>query len=389
MMSSFFKSFIASAAAMVATVSLFAAPNAKLVPQSADWVFTADGLNNQNPEAEKAWIEGLKKLGLDIDPNVDGMAQLNDAVPGLGDVVAEVFGYDKAKKTCAAKSITCYFDLVQPKAGEDDPQLFGALVVENPKANLATLKTKLEALLAKQEEPDCKMMAKGAWLAFETEDDEEAPAFIGVCATKTGYVFVGMPSYQDAEAYRMGKMPAISAKSPLMAAFKPMPAGALTTGTWVAKDIAKTLKDFVPAEQLTGIATQVPWALQAETLTLATDSNGDISNLTLSLACTTEATAAELSEMLIGYKALATGMLLPMAMGTPDSKTGAILKKIKIAANGKTITVALTVSRDEILASLGEMQALQQKNAAAAEAEAATFQIEELDDLTDDDDDDK
>ena len=143
-------------------------------------------------------------------------------------------------------------------------------------------------------------------------------------------------------------------------------------------------------EDFEALKMQVPFAAQVDNLLFKAENTGDRGSVTIVIDFATVETAQEVAEMLIGYKAMATGMLLPMAMGTPDSKTAAFVKKIRIASNEKQVTLSLAGSRDEVLGILKELQEVQQRQQAALKTKAADQEIviDGLDELFDEEDDD-
>ena len=138
MMKRFVFAFVSMAAA-----GLMAAPNAALVPESADVVMTVDGLNVSDKEAEKVWQEELTKLGFEV-PSTDPMKSLEEIAPGLSEPVAVLLGYSKESQTISATSLTAFIDLLPQVNKEKEPEGKLVLFLEQPKANLDALQKAME-----------------------------------------------------------------------------------------------------------------------------------------------------------------------------------------------------------------------------------------------------
>lgn len=373
----------------VAACWLMAAPNPALVPETADMVITVDGLNVSDKASEKIWQEELKKLGFDVD-STDPMQSLEEACPGLSEPVALLLGYSKESQTITARSMTAFLDLL-PKLNKDkEPEGQLVVFIEQPNADLAALQKALEAFLAKQEEKPFTVVRKGAWLQFKpAEEDDDDDDFVGICEGKGGYMVAVASTETLAETYRKGDYTAIAKTHSLQKAFTTAAENQQVAQVMFYK-LAKMMKTYMAEEDFEALKMQAPFAAQMDNLLIKAEGAGDRGAVTITIDFATAETAQEVAEMLIGYKAMATGMLLPMALGSPDSKTAAFVKKIRIASNEKQVTVVLAASRDEVLGILKEMQEVQQRQQAAMKTKAADREIviDGLDELFDEEDDD-
>ena len=372
----------------VAACWLMAAPNPALVPETADMVITVDGLNVSDKASDKIWQEELKKLGFDVD-STDPMQSLEEACPGLSEPIALLLGYSKEAQTITARSVTAFVDLL-PKLNKDkEPEGSIVVFIEQPNADLAALQKAIEAFLEKQEEKPFTVVRKGAWLQFKPAEEDDNDDFFGICEGKGGYMIALAETETLAETYRKGDYTAIAKTHPLQKAFGQAADNQQVAHVMVYK-LAKMFKTYMEEEDFEALKMQVPFAAQVDNLLFKAENTGDRGSVTIVIDFATVETAQEVAEMLIGYKAMATGMLLPMAMGTPDSKTAAFVKKIRIASNEKQVTLSLAGSRDEVLGILKELQEVQQRQQAALKTKAADQEIviDGLDKLFDEEDDD-
>ena len=375
MMKRFVFAFVSMAAA-----GLMAAPNAALVPESADVVMTVDGLNVSDKEAEKVWQEELTKLGFEV-PSKDPMKSLEEIAPGLSEPVAVLLGYSKESQTISATSLTAFIDLLPQVNKEKEPEGKLVLFLEQPKANLDALQKAMEAFVAKQEEKPFAVVRKGAWLQLKDADEEEEE-FLGITVDKGGYSIVLASSEGLAEGYRKGEYKAVTKAHPLQKAFAKAAANQQVAQVMLYQ-VAKQMKSYMAESDFEAMTMQVPFIAQLNNVLVKTEGSGDRGALTLTLDFATAETAQEVAEMLIGYKAMATGMLLPMAMGTPESKTGAFVKKIRVSANDASVVITLTGTRDEIVGILKEVKEVQERQQAAAKMKHQEATIEGLDELFD------
>ena len=379
------KTFMLSMAS-VAACWLMAAPNPALVPETADMVITVDGLNVSDKASEKIWQDELKKLGFDVD-STDPMQSLEEACPGLSEPVALLLGYSKDSQTMTARSLTAFVDLL-PKLNKDkEPEGQLVVFIEQPNADLAALQKALEAFLAKQEEKPFALVRKGAWLQFKDVEEDDDDDFFAICEGKGGYMVAVASAETLAETYRKGDYTAIVKTHPLQKAFTTA-AENQQVGQVMFYKLAKMMKTYMAEEDFEALKMQAPFAAQMNNLLIKAEGAGDRGSVTITIDFATAETAQEVAEMLIGYKAMATGMLLPMALGSPDSKTAAFVKKIRIASNEKQVSVVLTASRDEVLGILKEMQEVQQRQQATMKTSREEVVIDGLDELFDEADDD-
>ena len=372
----------------VAACWLMAAPNPALVPETADMVITVDGLNVSDKASEKIWQEELKKLGFDVD-STEPMQSLEEACPGLSEPVALLLGYSKESQTITARSMTAFLDLL-PKLNKDkEPEGQLVVFIEQSNADLAALQKALEAFLAKQEEKPFAVVRKGAWLQFKPAEEDDDDDFVGICEGKGGYMVAVASTETLAETYRKGDYTAIAKTHPLQKAFTTAAENQQVAQVMFYK-LAKMMKTYMAEEDFDALKMQAPFAAQMNNLLIKAEGAGDRGAVTITIDFATAETAQEVAEMLIGYKAMATGMLLPMALGSPDSKTAAFVKKIRIASNEKQVTMVLAASRDEVLGILKEMQEVQQRQQATMKTKAADREIviDGLDELFDEEDDD-
>lgn len=356
----------------LSTLTAFAAPSAKYVPATTDIIITADGLNNTNPEVHKLWNEGLTNLGFDIkDPSKDFKAFREEA-PGLAEAIEVLFGLSKDWTTCTTKSITASMEFEKAANETSRPKLELIMMIENPKTDATALEAALNKAIADvKEEEKATLQKHDAWLEIKlpTDEDKDAPdiGFVGISTLADGYLLCATTTLDRAEAIRTQKTAMIAADSPLQKAFTPMPAGMTSNSNVVIKDLAAFAEKAMTLEDLTGAKMQAPFLFKLKTILFNFANDGLKGSISLNASTDTPTTAQELAEMLIGYKALARQMFIPMAFGKSDTKTSDLLGKLTISAEGTLLKCAIASDKDELLGVIGEIKALDEQNRASDE----------------------
>ena len=379
------------AAAGVATLTAFtalAAPNAQYVPANADMVFTVDAPVGYDPAVEKVWMDGLSKLGIDAGNTQAQMAALEQEVPGLPALLRALFASGADWKTCEVKSATGFFALesIDPETGNFVCTL--GLMVENPKADTAAIQDAFEKMLAANEAKEITLAARNQWTEIKLacsapEDVQENPFnFIGFASVPKGYLMVAAPTYEAAEALRAGTAPKLAKDNPLKKAFAKNPSAKTNQGIVAIKDLSGFINQHIPAKELAEAKKRLPLLFKLHSILYSVVSNGLDYTVSITVDTDAESTATEIGEMLMGYKAMARQMFIPMMMQTDKSKLAELVGNLKILPAGKTLKLTLQTSANEILAILGELQALQQRT---QQQTADDVEIEGVDELFKDD----
>lgn len=387
-MKSFFKPFVAASAVLASVSALIAAPSPKFVAPSSDFAIVTTGLDYTLTEAQRKTLEEkIKELGLpqDADFNQDPVTFLNEKTPGLGDLYGALTGFDAATKKAAATSMVAAIELSRTN---DTIASKIVLTVENPKADLAQLKASIEKIIASQPDLDCKMEQKGEWLQIiHTDADADKPAtFDGVTTIAGGYLVVSLPSYELAETYRMGTNESIDDKHALMKAFAPAAKDAPFNVNVAVKNITQLTEKLLKPEDIEDAKSRMPFLFKMADALLTLNYNETCCNLAAQITTDSEATAQELTEMCIGYKAMMTGMILPMALGKPESQVGNLFKKIRITSNAAKFNLAWQLPYDDMLKALKEikeMEEAQEQQAFEYELHEDSVELDDLDDLDD------
>lgn len=373
--------FTALCVATLASLTAFATPNPKWVPASSDVVFTADGLDIKNPEAEKVWKDGLEKLGIATGNSLESIKEIEAEVPGFENLIKVAFGLSDDLMTTATKSITLACTIVKEKDSDDLDKSSIVFVVENPKADLNALEAAIRKVLESKPDDDILLAREGEWLTLKQKDDDDN--LIAICKVEEGYLTTIQPTLQDAEAIRTGKTPAIDAANPLMAAFAPRATDVDGKIAFLVKNLSDLINRFASPETITQIQMQQPALLKTQTVTFGGETRGTKTDVKLNFKTDDAATAQQMLEAFLGYKMLAQMMGVGI-FNKPDAKTLAFISSIACKADGENTSLSFSITPEVFFPIIEEIQELQKQ----AEQPGPDVDVDiDLGDLDDEDED--
>ena len=358
-----------------AAVTAFAAPNAKWVPADADFVITARGLDVENKTYNDAWEPGLKKLGfIDENKNADSMKQLEEACPGITNLIKVALGASDDFKKSATKSILFSMSLKNDTTKPED-SLRGTtatLVLENPKADIDALEAAIRDVLTKNEADEVTLAREGEWLTLRGKEMAEV---VAITKAPEGYMLTIQESMEKAKAVRAGKVKSIAKGNPLMKAFASLDKGVSQNATYVLKDLAALTQRFADPSTIEQIKMQHPALLQTKDCVMTVQVKGAAVEFKITIATTGPEAAQKILEACLGYKMIAQ-MMGPQMLGKPDSKLIAFISNIACKTEGNNCVVSCVITPENFLPVLEEIKALQSQTAAPA----PTFELDDEDD---------
>jgi hypothetical protein len=358
-----------------AAVTAFAAPNAKWVPTDADFAITARGLDVENKTYNDAWEPGLKKLGfIDESKNAESMKQLEEACPGITNLIKVTLGADDDFKKTSTKSILFTASIKNDTTKPED-SLRGStmtLVLENPKADINALETAIREVMTKNEADELTLTREGEWLTLRGKEMTEV---IAITKAPEGYLLTLQENMEKAQAVRDGKVKSIKKGNPLMKAFAPLSKDVSQNVTYVLKDLSELINRLADPATIEQLKTQNPELLQIKDCVMTCQLKGAAVEFKLTIAAATPEAAQKIQEACLGYKMIAQ-MMGPQMLGKPDSKLIAFISNIACKTEGNNCVVSCVITPENFLPVLEEIKALQSQTAAPA----PTFELDDEED---------
>lgn len=340
----------------LAAALAFAAPSPRWVPASADLVAVGENSGGNNAAIETAWKKAFKAAGVELPEDTSLTAeQLRELSPNLP-ALLKALGASDDLQTFAPFSVvyaSVFPKSVEATKGDELSENMGAVYIMYERAAidwLALDKAVTAFCAEKRERVTFTFEKEGEWrrLAATAKGAKDAHQkklpFLGYRPVKEGLALACCPDLETAEAWVSGKMPAISADSPLMEAFKPI---AGSEKQWMRirlADLAGVIKRLTDADAQKNLALEAP--LLQKIRNVGVDGSYKGVNAVVAFTATTadEISATQLRDILLGWKGLLTQMMLPMLTQKPDSSTAAMVTSIVCEAKGKVVSMSLEVT---------------------------------------------
>lgn len=339
----------------------WAAPNPARVPANADLVIVGDRLD-QGARFADAQKEALRKAGVDVDAFSKAQrANLEACSKNVQAMLKAAFGFSDDWETWTTRSSV--FSLTLPERLDNPEADFAKAIlffaVENPKADFAAFDAAVRAEAATSEQlGDMTFSKSGAWTVLrDKEPDPNLPdAFLAWRALPDGIAFaMSGGDFAKVAALAEGKGAAVTAESPLAAAFQ-APKG--TEGPWInlmVRDVSDLVKRSVPEETLANPSVQMAagWQKDAKALRLACWQEADKQRFVLTLRATDAAAATKIRDSLLGMKAMFAMMLAqPQAGQSGVSPFAKWFNEVSCEARGDVVTLDLSMDYAQLAAVL-------------------------------------
>lgn len=370
---------------LMASGLLVAAPKAEWVPANADFASVVVGINQENPEVEKAYEAAFKAVGIDLDFDKDDtQKELAELCPGLDLLVKEFFGIADDWKSLKAESLL--LSAVLPTSEEAaDGKAF--IYAELPGFNQDAADAALKQLLAKDTKGS--VVRTGAWSVIEPVEKNDKTPFMGYRAIPEGYVFAVTARQADADAQVAGKAP-LAKDAPLQQLFVNLPGQGSRA---MVADVKGLVKRYADDDDLKGMEVQMPWLLKLGTVTVDTVYEGTTAVVTIAAQLDDAQAAVTLRDSVIAMKTMFATFVVPQFTGNPNSAVSKLcLNQLTCEAKEKTVALKVTCTPDEAAALVKELEAFRPTISAAPipeldDGEAIeALDIEELLELEDDED---
>lgn len=366
---------------------LIAAPKAEWIPAKADVAAVAVGINQENPEVEKAYEAAFKAAGIDLDfDNADTQKKLAETCPGLDVLVKELFGIADDWASMKAESLLVSAVLPTSEKAADGKAF---IYVELPGFKQDAADAALKQVLAK----DAKgtLTRVGGWSVIKSEDADDDDVFMGYRAIPEGYVVAVAAKQADADAHLAGKN-TLAKDAPLQQLFANLPKQGSRA---MIADIKGLVTRYADADDLKGLKVQAPWLLKLGSVTVDTVYEGTTAVVKFAAQMADAQAATVLRDSVIAMKTMAATFMVPQFTGNPSSAISKLcLNQMTCEAKGTVAELKITCTPEEAAALVKEVQGLQSLISCAPISELddgeaiEALDIEELleEDFDDDDD---
>lgn len=375
---------------LMASGLLVAAPKAEWIQANADFASVAVGINQENPEVEKAYEAAFKAAGIDLDfDDADTQKKLAETCPGLDVLVKELFGISDDWKTLKAESLLLSAMLPTSKDAEDGKAF---IYVELPGFKQDTADAALKQILEKEKK--ATLTRAGEWSVIKATESSQPDIFMGYRAIPEGYVFAIAAKQADADAQLAGKQ-APAKDSPLRKLLVNLPEQGSRA---MVADVKALVKRYADADDLKGMEVQAPWLLKLGTVTLNTVYEGTTAVVSIAAQLGDAQAATALRDGVIAMKTMAATFVIPQFTGNPNSAISKLcLNQITCEANESDVALKITCTPEEAAAIVKEVQSLQSQITCApipgdaddTEDALNALDVEELLELDDEDDEDE
>lgn len=389
------KRSILAAGCTLAAALTFAAPSPRWVPATADFVVVGENSGGNKAAIDAAWKKAFKEAaGVELPENTSLTAeQWREISPNLPALLKALGASDDLQTyaPCSAVYALALPQSAEAMKGDELPKDTGVYAMyESAAIDLPALDKAVTALCAEERERVTFTFKKtGEWRSLTMaakgakDEPQKKQPFFGYRPVKGGLAFVFCADQATAEAWVSGKMPAISADSPLMEAFKPI-AGSEKQWTRIRlADLAGVIKRLTDANAQKNLATKAPLLQKIRNVGMDCSYKGVNAVVAFTATTADETSATQLRDFLLGWKGLLTQMMLPMLTQKPDSSTATMVTSIACEAKGKAVSMSLEVTPELGAKVVKEFQEIAERQAAEA---SVSVDVEGLDDEEEDGD---